>query len=142
MLRASYLIVVAALMAGCVTTKYEGEDHPYRVLMRDMKPHYKTLDNFSKDPALAKEAAAACDELVILGEKGQKMKPGFLKSYERKAHGQLFAAIASTCKIHAAYIRSGDVARGQAVYAELSEIKKRGHTRYKDQAKAARGDDE
>ena len=49
MLRVTFLIVAAALMAGCVTSKYEGEDHPYRVLMRDMKPHYKTLENFSID---------------------------------------------------------------------------------------------
>ena len=142
MLRVWSLVVLAALGAGCVTSStYEGEDHPYRLLMRDMKPHYKTLDEFSDDASKADEALAACEALVVLGEKGQKMKPGFLKPYEYNAHSQLFAGIAATARLHAAYIRNGDVARGQGIHDELAELKKRGHTRYKDQAKAARGDE-
>ncbi len=137
------VVLLAGLCAfGCSSGDvYQGEDHPYRVLMRDMKPHYKTLENFSKDAKLKDDALEACVALQKLGNTGSQMEPGFLNPEQVSAHQRLFTDIAFAAKNHAAYISSGQIEEAQGLFDVLGKIKKQGHTDYKDQAKKHRGED-
>jgi hypothetical protein len=132
------------MVTGCLTTApkaYKGKNHPYRVLMRDMKPHYGTLEDFAADASFKDDALAACTALQALGNKGARMKPGFLKPDQIDAHQQLFREIAAQAAEHADAIRKGQINDAQGAHKALSAIKKRGHTDYKDQAKDTRGPD-
>ena len=129
------------MLIGCGSDVYTGKDHPYRVLMRDMKPHYQTIEKFSKDANLKDDALKACMALEALGMEGSEMEPGFLKADQVEAHQKLFSDIAFAAKNHAAYIKSGQIKQAQGLFKVLSGIKKEGHTNYKDQAKEHRGPD-
>jgi hypothetical protein len=136
------IFFTAAMMASCSSSDvYKGKDHPYRLLMRDMKPHYSTLEKFSKDAALKDKALEACIALEEIAMRGVDMEPGFLTPDQVEAHQKLFSEIAFAAKNYTEYIKSGQIKEAQGFHGFLAKMKKKGHSTYKDQAKEHRGPD-
>ncbi|MCM8536294.1 MAG: cytochrome b562 [Lentisphaeraceae bacterium] len=139
-----FILIIAAVFAfGCSSQiPYEGKDHPFRVAMRDMKPPYKTIENFEKDANLAAQAQKAALDLKALCESTADMNPAFLTEGQCKAYKKHFSDMVKVIDNFQPAFHSGDVKKAQGLFAELAKVKKAAHGEFYKQAKKHRGGDE
>ncbi len=139
-----YALSVSLLLGvGCNTVvsnmPYEGDNHPFRVAMRDMKTPYKTLENFATDAKLLPEAAKAAQELKVICKSTSEMKPAFLTPEQHADYEKHFSNLVAVIEAHEASFKNGDVKKAQGLHAALEDVKKAAHKQFIKQAKKHRG---
>jgi soluble cytochrome b562 len=139
-----FLIVGALCLGlGCSTEvkdmPYEGDNHPFRVAMRDMKTPYKTLESFATDAKLLPQAAKAAQELKVISLSTAKMKPAYLTPEQHADYEKHFNDLVAVIDAHEASFKNGDVKKAQGLHAALEVVKKAAHKQFIKQAKKHRG---
>ncbi len=118
---------------------YEGDNHPFRVAMRDMKSPYKILENFSSDASLFPVAAIAVQQLKVISQTTAKMKPAFLMPEQYADYEKHFSDLVAIMDEYEVFFRNGDIKKAQGLHGALEEVKKAAHKQFIKQAKSHRG---